>query len=236
MRKLLVLSCFLAAASAYGDNALRWYSGLLEMPLLLQGGCGDPAKVGQAIAVYDTPSKDGKRIATIRLQEHDPQFPSCLGMFVVPAGAEKARGALPVSEYGYEERGAIVINERKEWWEIRLDRGTGWIRKRDAGDGVYDYDAIVIGAIAWMVPQWDGRTYAKPGVESTMTRWTRRNWQQHVDVNVKRSQWIDGRLWFEVEYLSESVCGGHPKVIGTGWVRGYTRDGLPTIDFPARGC
>ncbi|HWW62331.1 MAG TPA: hypothetical protein VN181_13245 [Thermoanaerobaculia bacterium] len=220
-------------AFVFAVELLRWYSGLVELPLLKGGGCGDPAKLGNSIAVYDAPA--GKRIANIRLDKNDPQFPSCLGMFVVPAGATKARGALPVAEYGYEERGAIVLNERKEWWEIRLDRGSGWIRKRDAGD-IYDYDSLVIGRIAWMVPEWDGRTYAKPGDESTMTKWTHRNWQRHADVDVKRSQWIGGQLWFDVEFLSDSTCSRDPKVIGKGWVRGYTRGGLPAIDFPSRGC
>ena len=78
---------------------------------------------------------------------------------------------------------------------------------------------------------WDGWIYATPdGKARTLDR----GWRE---VDVVEARRVNGVLWFRVRVLTNSICEvKDPRVVTTGWVRGYGSDKRPTIRHFSRGC
>ena len=140
------------------------------------------------------------------------------------------RGTLPVIEDGYEESALVMLRRRGDCVEVRLDRGSGWIRL-GKNDQIRSYGDLVLERLAAFTNDWDGRLYRSPG------KGMRRLQAHRQNVTVTDWQEVGGRLWFEVHVLDQSPCDArHPKDVAVGWVRAYSDRNQPTVAHFSRGC
>ena len=158
----------------------------------------------------------------------------CSGLEVVVRLNDTAADvALPTREYGYEEPGAIVIDERSGWFKVRLGTGSGWLQA--IGAEFYSFERLYENRQAYLTDQWDGRIAGTPaGAGGAAPASTSRE----PSVRVRRSSRVNGALWLLVDVLSESFCtaGREPKVVASGWVPAHAPSGEPTVWFFSRGC
>jgi hypothetical protein len=197
-----------------------------------------PANPKAHVDVFVRPSASWK---TAQLRWESVEGPgSRTGPMVFEPGQACPRGDLPFREDGYEEPGFIVVERSANWVHIRLDQGTGWIRL-SSKDEVVEYDDIVLNRQAELTAAWDGRVYSRPGGRSR--RMEPMVWSQtkgrlaERPVTVTDSRRVQGVLWFQVRVLADSPCNVRdPKVLATGWIRGYSSKRQPTVEHFPRGC
>lgn len=145
-------------------------------------------------------------------------------------------GELPLREIGYEAPAAIVLEARPPWYRLRLAAGSAWVRVDDAERFASLHQRLVDG-IAYVAVAPDAPLRSAADVERADPESAA--WLQVDDpVRVLDSREIDGRLWLQVERLSDSFCetGEEPDVVATGWLPAHDASGEPLIWFYSRGC
>ena len=154
-------------------------------------------------------------------------------------GAEAATITAPQAiddaEYGYEEPGALVYRRQAGYYLIRTARGAAWLAPEDAGP-FHSFEMLVSDGLAYLTDAWDGFVSASPG-SSTRTRVQRRT-EGRDDVEVKGFRTVGGRLWLQVDVMSQRFCTSDPPAPAKarGWIRAHDDSGAPTVWFHSRGC
>ncbi len=143
--------------------------------------------------------------------------------------------AIDDAEYGYEEPGALVYRREAGYYLIRTARGTAWLAPEDAGP-FHSYETLVADGLAYLTGAWDGFVSASPG-SAARTRVQRRA-EGGDDVEVKGFRTVGGRLWFQIDVMSQRFCTSDPPapVKARGWIRAHDDSGAPTVWFHSRGC
>lgn len=233
MRILLVLGFIFACTSTAGaqDRVL----GLLALPELFGNGPCDRFSP-QDVPLHATP--DGAVVGRIHVVKY--------WTFNVEGGCEglevavRQRGTsgeepLPSEEYAYESPAAVVLEQRRAWFKLRLTRGVAWVRA-SRQDAFHPLEALYEGALTFLTSEWNGRMAAAPGSPGRIARVPPD--MRHPSVRVLRSAHDRGELWFQIEVMSHSQCDdvSQPTVIDSGWVAAHSRSGEPSIWFSSRGC
>jgi hypothetical protein len=143
--------------------------------------------------------------------------------------------AIDDAEYGYEEPGALVYRRQAGYYLIRTSRGTAWLAPEDAGP-FRSFEMLVSDGLAYLTGAWDGFVTASPG-NAARTRVQRRA-EGNDDVEVKGFRTVGGRLWLQVEVMSQRFCTSDPPAPAKarGWIRAHDNAGAPTVWFHSRGC
>jgi hypothetical protein len=139
---------------------------------------------------------------------------------------------LPAMEYGYEEPGVIVLEQRGKWFRVRLSAGSAWL-EASAQDEFYDLERLFKDGLTYLTETWNGQLAGSPGAAG---RPANARVPEHP-VRVRRTSPTKDGLWFLVDILTHSVCDGdEPTVADQGWVPAYGKDNATTIWFYSRGC
>jgi len=207
----------------------RFYTAVAKAPEFFTfKQCAGPTNT--RVEVFATPASV-KKTAEIRwgkAGETDSHY--CLP-FVYQPQQSCPRGVLPVLEDDYEERVFVVVERSGRWVRIRLDKGTGWILLSNRDELVL-YEELVMGRLAELTRDWDGRIHSRPGGRSRRLAGV-----SQPSVTVEDSRRVDGKLWFRVRVLAESPCRARePRELANGWVRGYSNQRQPTVRHFSRGC
>jgi hypothetical protein len=162
-----------------------------------------------------------------------PGARSAKGELASPAGAA---GELPAQEYAAEQPAAIVLEQRGEWFRLRLPAGSGWVRATPRND----YGPL----LALLQRDLDGftdpagarlRHGPAPDAETV--------WHGVPVCAVPRVRATDtsgARTWLEVEFERDACCADDapmtPASPVRGWLPLYRDDGVPSVWFASRGC
>lgn len=141
-------------------------------------------------------------------------------------------------EYTYERKGAVVLEQRPEWYRVALpDDRTGWVSARAAGPW-HPVDQLVVNRLSYLTAAWDGWVWPDPGAGIPVNTHLKKSEGRHeYPANVLGTQDIGGTLWLRIEILSADPCdGGSPKVVHGGWAPAYSPEGELTVWFHSRGC
>jgi hypothetical protein len=230
----LVLAMLMVASSAQAQDRVI---GLLSLPEVYGARMCAPFEPGQ-IALHAAPN-DGKAIAFLRVDQNWSFAPhgGCEGLKVsVHEGT--ARREFPTLEFDYEMPGAIVLDQRGQWFKVRLASGTGWL-EASAADRfmpLADLFEEFVGVTA-ITKAFGGQLVAAPGrsAEPASPRVTALQPARVIEIRN-----VFGQAWVQVEVMNHSICSaaenGPPDVVGTGWMPLHASNGEPTIWFSSRGC
>jgi hypothetical protein len=230
-----VVCCAWPAAAQAQDRVI----GLLKIPEVFgNGSCDTFTPV--AIAVFAAPGA-AHPVGTIEAEDRraGAGTSKCTGAVDVrvrKTAGSAVREPLPTDEFSYDERGAIVLAERNDWYRVRLSDGSAWLRPPPAAS-FHTLDKLYAHARTHFTEHWDGRLAQSPGgALSRVALDVPHSTNNGQDLNVLRSTWIKNELWYYVAIISE-ICG-HKNVapLQRGWVPAYTKSGQNTIWFYARGC
>jgi hypothetical protein len=166
---------------------------------------------------------------------------SLMGLAVVPV---ESLPRFETRESQYEAPAVTVYGRRRDWFLVGL-RGGGrdWLHSRS----ITRYHAIenlLQNRLNYLTESWDGRIRNSPdaaapartvAVPAAMTQGGAR---RDVPANVVEASANESGVWLKVEVLDRSPCegGDPPRVIATGWIPVWSRDGRPTAWFHSRGC
>lgn len=148
---------------------------------------------------------------------------------------------LPTTEWGYEQPGAFVIEERPNWVRIRLAAGSGWLRRPEA-EPIHPLAGLVVEGLAYLTASWDGLLYGQPGDRRTVSR-IDRAWREQlfepdeVPIEALESRTLDGAVWVRLRVTSRHCAASEPAhVWAEGWVPLAGDGGEPAVGFYSRGC
>jgi hypothetical protein len=226
-----VLSACVAAAQV--DDRV---AGLLSLPRVF-GSAPCDRFTPKDIVLYASP--DSRRaVGSIRVEKNwtFAERGGCEGLVVkVHKIANGGSSDLPTREYGYEEPGAVVLQQRPGWFKVRLTGGAAWIPATDAGE-FFTLERLLTDSLAYLTEAFDGRLSPSPG--ATRTARVSRAAEAGSSVRVRGFRRADERLWIQVEVLSDSPCTSaeEPKVVGEGWLPAHGKSGEPAVWFYSRGC
>jgi hypothetical protein len=236
MKRALVLVLLLMPAPAHAADKVI---GLLSLPELFweeTGPCDDQFKA-QNIQLYAAPAST-MVIGEIRVDRVPP--PSEVQCEVNVHLRERAEvTALPTKEYAYEQRGAVVLDRRADWYKLRIESGAGWIHASPKDQFFSLVDLLWRHReLSYATESWDQRLASRAGgTLAPLPPNVRKQMKAEADTRVVGSRLVGGRLWLQIELLNHSFCeGDEPKVLLTGWLPAHAASGEPTIWFPSRGC
>ena len=230
----IVLAVLATASAAQAQDRVV---GLLSLPEVYGARQCAPFEPGQ-IALHTAPN-DGKAIAFIRVDQNWSFAPhgGCEGLKVsVHEGS--ARREFPTLEFDYEMPGAVVLEQRGQWFKVRLASGSGWL-EASAADRfmpLSDLFEEFVGVTA-ITKEFSGQLVSAPGraAEATSPRVAALQPARVIEIRN-----VSGHAWVHVEVMNHSICSaaenGPPEVVGTGWMPLHASNGEPTIWFSSRGC
>ena len=219
----------------YLDETPERIIGLLDLPDIIQGGCGAAPKRATA-RVFDAPSQNGPSVATIYWYEQLDDR-EC-GLMIERNGGVKEK--VPTLESGYEIPAAIVFERRGSWFRIRLPQGSGWIVRKDPSDFL-SYPEMLREHLAHTLQGWDGTLRAAPGASSALTPLTS-GWRDLLDrslsIQVLASRRIGNEVWLHIRLAAKAGCDQiYPGVTDVdGWIPAYRKNRTPNVWFSSRGC
>ena len=170
-------------------------------------------------------------IGVIRVDRHwtFPESGGCEGLAVkVHRGARVS--ALPTEESDYEAPAAIVLEERKKWFKVRLADGAAWVRASEKNI-YYSLEALLLSGLTYITE--GGQLFSRPGGADAVAMA-----ESGDPVRVAEVVGMDDRLWLHVQVLSHSPCesADEPRVLSQGWMPAHGLSGRPTAWFRSRGC
>ena len=156
------------------------------------------------------------------------------------AAVASIRNSLDVvtREYGYEQKAAVVLERRSDWYRIALPEGrSGWLQARFAG-AFHPVAELIVGRRSYLTGHWDGWVWPEPGAGHPANAGVKRSGgRQEYPADVIATQDLAGTLWLRIEILSSDPCNdGTPKVLNAGWIPAYSPEGKLTAWFYSRGC
>ena len=213
MQFMLVWALLLGASAPVEE-----FLGIVEVPALGVGT--DPNTV--ADAPWDVPK------SKIILRERaNPKAPIT---YVV-----NDANALVLEDYGAESLGVVVIGKQDTWYRVKLRNGkSAWLPPQSAG-AFHSYRAL---AGDWaFVPHWDVPLYVAPEDKHRvdLSKITHdRN--ETLELRVVSSKRVDNVLWFEVQVIAGMCFEEQVRVLGSGWMRAYSKKGEHVLQFHTHGC
>lgn len=204
-------------AAAGDDSQPEAVVGILELPELEAAWYNPGRGPVPPVPVYEEPAAGATRLATIARLEQ-----------------------LPLLEYGYEQRGPIVVERRPDWYRIELANGRGWIAAADAGR-FHPVAELLRARLTYLTPVWSGRLWSEPSADAeardVAPAWRRRLGDE-IPIEVLESKRVDERLWLKVALLWPSPCAGpaEPRIVARGWLPAHGATGAPNVWFYSRGC
>ncbi len=141
-------------------------------------------------------------------------------------------------EYDYERRGAVVLEQRPDWYRIALPNDRcGWVSARLAGP-FRPYAELIVNRLSYLTAYWDGWVWPDPGAGNPVKAEVKQpEGRPEYPVRVLGTQDLAGTLWLQIELLSADPCeGGSPKTLNGGWVPAFSPEGKLTTWFHSRGC
>lgn len=239
-RRLIFFLVFLplAATASVPENAdhARNVIGILPLPEVFGKEPCEPFK-GEEIAVFSSPEAvvPYGRIFVAKPWKFPPAGGGCEGLEVGVSFLTGSRRdeKLPALEFSYETPGAIVIGRQGQWFEIRLDKGSAWVRIQD-DSRFRPVEELLTGSLTYLTPPV--ALHKGPG-DPDIT-WSPGPEVGKLPVEVLSFRRIDGQLWVQVSFPAVEPCSQDhthlPPV--TGWLPYHNPDGMPSIWFFSRGC
>jgi hypothetical protein len=232
-KTVFLCACLVACVSSV--QAQDRVLGLLALPEVFgQGACdGFTPEELQLFAQPDA----GPVVGRIRVDEywtfHD--VGGCAGLKVnVHNAAGQPIHPLPAEEYGYEQPGAVVLEQRGRWFRIRLADGAAWVRASARAE-YYPLQRLLADSLAYLTKSWDRQLAESVG---GVGRSSQGLVEAEPSVRVIGFRQQSGQLWVQVEVLSHSGCesADGPRVTARGWLPAHSKSGERSIWFHARGC
>lgn len=180
----------------------------------------------------------GEQIGEVRVDTpwtHHPQG-GCEGLTVQVHLTGADAQPLPTVEYGYEQPGAVVLEQRDGWFRIELQDVAAWARPA-AGHTFYSLSQLYANALTYLTAEWNGQLCAQPGDPSSCRAY-QGDRTRIPSSEVLATREIMGVRWFEIR-LPLDACGEEPEPgvpLQQGWVPAYGATGRPVIWFYSRGC
>jgi len=175
--------------------------GLLTLPQVFGNGACDRFEA-ETITVYKRPKKTDP-IATIQV-EKQWQFPvsggGCSGLKVTSQHMEiiEFSGGLPTKEFDYEFPAAMVVEIQKNWFRIKLFRGTGWV-SASSRNRYLSLEKLLSTNLAYFTDSWDRMIFKTPVKGSNKI-----NLKANISVNALAHQWINNNLWIKIKFPANS--------------------------------
>lgn len=155
--------------------------------------------------------------------------PARIDVYTAPDAAKRTidwKKQAEVTEHGYDEPGLLVLEQKGEWYRVKMTKSTAWL-KLPAKTKFLDRPALFHERLTYMTKSWDGRFAKVPGGPMG----TKLRTEAEPTVKVVANKVIDGKLWMRVQLLNASPCEeAEPKIVSTGWVP------AEMIWFYSRGC
>jgi hypothetical protein len=208
--------------------------GILDLPDIVMGGCGPAAHRATTLA-YATPSQTGPVVGTIFWYEERDVV--CELMIEKTGGVKEE---VPTLESGYEVPAAIVFERRGQWFRIRLNVGSAWIRHTDQKDFL-QYPEILRENLPHTLQSWDGTLRATPGRSGRVTPLSS-EWKALLDrqLNIEYlgSRRVGDELWLHIRLAAKNGCDQTYEGLTdiAGWIPAYQTDRTPSAWFASRGC
>jgi hypothetical protein len=208
--------------------------GILDLPAIVQGGCGAAPKRA-TMPAFAAPSQNGRRAGT--LYWHEVPNVEC-GLMIERAGGVKE--VVPTLESGYEIPAAIVFERRGPWFRIRLKDGSAWIRHTDESDFL-SYPDMLRDHLAHTMQTWNGILRATPGVTGPVTPLSP-EWKALTDrqlsIEYLGSRRVGNDLWLHIRLAAQAACGQVYEGVTDveGWIPAYHTDRTTLAWFSSRGC
>jgi hypothetical protein len=238
----VVAGCLLAGllgcvAGASGQDRV---AGLLTLPDVFGAGPCDRF-TPMEVPLFAAP-EGSEVLGAIRVARYWTfhEMGGCEGLVVVVENERTGvQEDLPTLEYDYEAPAAIVLQERDDWFLVRLQEGTAWLRA-SPGAEFFPLERLLVDRLTHITEVSEGRLWPEPGAdeEAGPEQTGSAIVPPGSEVRVLEARWVEGELWLRVEVLSHSVCDGldDPTVVETGWLPGHGAHGEPTVWFYSRGC
>jgi hypothetical protein len=160
---LLLLAVLTGAPARQAETPII---GLLALPEVFGADVPCADFVPKDIPLYATPGFSGI-LATLHADKPTPGI-DCV---VSPVRVRRADGRLddlPTKEHAYEAPAAIVLEERRGWFRIRLADGAAWLRASPR-DEFHPLERLLEDGVAHLTEAWDGHLAPSPG-SATRTR------------------------------------------------------------------
>lgn len=139
----------------------------------------------------------------------------------------------PTREQGYEEPAAVVLDQRGQWFKVRLADGAAWLLAASR-DEFRSLESLLADGATYLTEAAIGPLVSVPG---GVARTGASSVAAERAVQVNEFRQVDGTLWLRIEVLRESPCvAADPPVIDRGWIRAHAASGEPTVWFRSRGC
>jgi len=219
----------------YLENSPERLIGLLDLPDIVQGGCGAAPKRATARA-FSTASLNGVTVGTIYWREVADTF---CGLMIDRTGGITEE--LPTLESGYEIPAAIVYERRGTWFRIRLKTGSAWVQHTSKED-FFSYPEVLGENLAHTLQSWDGTLRATPGTSGKVTPLPS-GWKALLDrqlsVDYLGSQRVGNDLWLHIRLAVKGGCDHTYEGVTAdvdGWIPAYRPDRSPAVWFASRGC
>ena len=240
MKQLLALTLVLLAAPVMPQSFERTAGIIGILPLPEVFGSEPCARFEpRDIPIFRSPDA-GRPSGRIYVAKHwiYPKEGGCAGLVVQVSTTESVANdsELPGMEFAYEQPGAIVLRQINSWFEIALEKGTGWVRIKDAGRFL-PVEQLLKDSLIYLRKGAPMPQHARPGgpvaqrVPGTHTA---------VDLPVKLEAFerVAGTLWLQVETLSVNPCTQEniPAAPVSGWLPFHDAKGQPSVWFSSRGC
>jgi len=207
--------------------------GLLDLPDIVQGGCGSAPKRATARA-FSTPAQSGSTVGTIYWDQASDAF---CGLMIEHAGGVKER--VPTLESGYEIPAAIVFERRDAWFRVRLAKGSVWIHHNDPTDFL-PYPELVRPSPHTM-QTWDGTLRRTPGLSGQVIPLPS-GWKvlldRQLNIHYLGSQRVGKELWLHIRLAAKAGCDQIYEGVTDveGWIPAYHTDRTTLVWFSSRGC
>lgn len=219
----------------YLDNSPERLAGLLDLPAIIQYGCGGPVKRDTA-RVFATPSEEGAHVGTVYMRDEGDA-----GCGLMLERADGRKETIPTMESGYEIPAAMVYERRGTWFRIRLAKGSAWIRHTSVDDFL-PYPDLLRSKLSFIPQGWDGVLREGAGSAHKVVPLPR-EWAElldrGLDIDYLGSRRVGGELWVRVRLSSgPESCGATPKELPrvSGWMPAYRKSRTPSLWFASRGC
>ena len=230
MQFVLLISILLVSVSSV--VAQERVIGLLTLPEVFgEGPCHE--FLPEEVPLYAERGSE-EPIGAIRVTSYwsFPNHGGCEGLRVHVYKGDGARvAALPTEEFDYEAPAAIVLEEQKPWFRVRLSNGAAWVRGSENNE-YYPLEELLFNGLTYIADASEPALRDHPDGVVVATA------SPGDSVQVVDFMTVDNQLWLLVEVLSHSVCesSDEPRVLFQGWLRAHGSSGQPSVWFYSRGC
>ncbi len=172
-----------------------------------------------------------------------PQKIEPVGLFTEPKeGSTKVETIqsaeqLISKEHGYEEKSAVVYEQKQGWYKIATIKKKGWLTPAYAGK-FHSIESLLMDGMAFLEPHWNGHLYSNPDQPQKFQKLEGISGES-TDVEIVGKKRVKEVLWFHVKILPPGArCNGVNDLKPThqGWIPAYSDSDELNIWYYSRGC